>query len=118
MTYLTSKESCIVSKSVRGLFLAAGAWLLLVASPSLQAGVVFTTLHSFTTNLNGGLPSAPPIQGDDGFLYGTTTIGGTTRLGTVYRAATNGMFTLLYSFTNGIDGSHPTAGLIQATDGS
>jgi len=118
MTHLTSEEPCIVLKSVRLFLLAAGASLGLIASPSLQAGVVFTTLHSFTTNLNGALPYAPPIQGDDSFLYGTTSSGGTVKLGTVYRAATNGMYTLLYSFTNGIDGSHPTSSLIQGTDGS
>jgi uncharacterized repeat protein (TIGR03803 family) len=118
MTQLSSEKPSIVSNSVQKLLLLAGALLVLIASPSLQAGVVFTTLHSFTTNLNGGLPYAPPIQGEDGFLYGMTTIGGVTRLGTVYRAGTNGMFTLLYSFTNGIDGSHPTASLVQGTDGN
>ncbi len=117
MTHLTSKQLNMVLKLVRKLLLVGGAWLALVASPMLQGGVVFTTLHSFSTNLNGGLPYAPPTQADDGFLYGTTTIGGATRSGTIYRASTNGMFTLLYSFTNGIDGSHPTASLIQGTDG-
>ncbi len=127
MTQLRSQEPFIGIRPLRLLLLAAGAWFALVTLPSLQAGVVFTTLHSFSTNLTGAFPDAPPIQGDDGFLYGTTSeydnhdvtnFGGPTSSGTIYRVSTNGMFTQLYYFTNGMDGAFPMAGLIQGADGS
>jgi uncharacterized repeat protein (TIGR03803 family) len=45
-------------------------------------------------------------------LYGTALGGGTFGDGTVFAASTNGVFfTNLYSFTGGIDGSEPHAGL-------
>ncbi len=65
-------------------------------------------------------PAAALIEGHDGLLYGTTTYGGTTNLGTVFRLAKNGSgFCILHSFlgsANG-DGREPRGHLIQSTDG-
>jgi uncharacterized repeat protein (TIGR03803 family) len=54
------------------------------------------------------------IQGADGNLYGTSTAGN----GTVFRLTLPNTFTNLYSFTNGMDGATPLAGLLQASDGN
>jgi uncharacterized repeat protein (TIGR03803 family) len=58
------------------------------------------------------------VQGSDGFLYGTTLVGGGSRIGTVFQINTNGALTGLYSFTGGNDGGYPLAGLVQGSDGS
>jgi|SRR5581483_5493719 len=56
----------------------------------------FTTLHTFIGT--DGIPFNPllPIAGN---LYGTTTDGGDSHVGTVYRIAADGTFTVLHSFT-------------------
>jgi uncharacterized repeat protein (TIGR03803 family) len=61
------------------------------------------------------------MQGTDGSLYGTTFAGGTNGYGTVFKITLGGALTTLYSFcsmANCTDGSYPTAGLVQATDGN
>jgi uncharacterized repeat protein (TIGR03803 family) len=88
-----------------------------------QAGVVFTSLYSFTGTNDGAYPVAELVQGRDGNLYGTT--GGTNVLdgsgtngwGSVFQITTNGALTTLYSFTGGNDGAYCWAGLVQGSDG-
>jgi uncharacterized repeat protein (TIGR03803 family) len=43
-----------------------------------------------------------------GNLYGVTAYGGATTTGTVFKLATSGKLTVLYNFTNGVDGGFPT----------
>ena len=40
------------------------------------------------------------------------------RLGTVFKISATGALTTLYSFTGGMDGGHPKAGLVQGSDGN
>jgi len=83
-----------------------------------------TTLYSFCSQsgcTDGQNPAAPLIQASDGNLYGTTEYGGSTGYGTVFRITLSGGLTTLYSFCiqGGCpDGSHPQAGLVQASDGN
>jgi len=77
----------------------------------------FTTLFTFTYGPAGVNPSAGLVQGTDGYFYGTTCHGGSNYFGTIFKIDTNGMYTNLYSFTNGVDGANPLAGLVQGTDG-
>jgi len=72
--------------------------------------------YSLTSN-NGYVPLAGLVQGMDGGLYGTTSKGGASNVGTIFRMSTNEVFTILYSFTNGADGATPAAGLVQGTGG-
>ena len=65
--------------------------VLALASLGVQAGVIFTSLHSFQVLTNGGNPQAGLVQGSDGYFYGTTAQGGTNGgLGTVFKLSTNG----------------------------
>jgi uncharacterized repeat protein (TIGR03803 family) len=82
-------------------------------------GQTFTTLAAFGGSNGSGPYFAPLVQGVDGDFYGTTTYGGSSNLGTVFKITRDGTVTTLYSFctqTDCIDGLYPYAGLIQATD--
>jgi uncharacterized repeat protein (TIGR03803 family)/YVTN family beta-propeller protein len=86
-------------------------------------GGAVTTLYSFCSQANcpdGQWPGSGLILATDGNFYGTTSAGGTFRVGTVFRIAPTGKLTTLYNFcaqTNCTDGAGP-GGLIQATDGN
>lgn len=86
----------------------------------ITPGGTLTTLHSFNGS-DGESPFAGLVQGTDGNLYGTT--GGNAAhydRGTVFKITTGGSLTTIYSFsqTGFTNGSYPTAGLVQATDGN
>jgi uncharacterized repeat protein (TIGR03803 family) len=70
---------------------------------------------------DGEYPVGGLVQGNDGNFYGTTSMGGTANVGTVFRLTASGKLTTLYSFcsqTGCTDGEYPEAGLIQGTDGN
>jgi uncharacterized repeat protein (TIGR03803 family) len=97
---------------------------------SVTAGAVFkvtqggsaTTLYSFTGGSDGAYPYAPPIEGNDGNFYGTTTAGGNTTLcgsgcGTIYKITPAGTLTTLYQFDI-THGYAPYGPLAMGTDGN
>jgi uncharacterized repeat protein (TIGR03803 family) len=71
-----------------------------------------TVLHSFGAIGDGATPSAGLVQDAAGNLYGTTTSGGASNFGTVFKVDTAGKETVLYSFAGGSDGEDPIGGLI------
>lgn len=89
-----------------------------------------TILYSFTGGVNGSIDGAVPngslVQGADGSLYGTTSMGGTLPVnpllvptGTVFKVTLSGQETVLHTF--GIaagDGSCVIVGLILGSDGN
>ena len=85
-----------------------------------NAGVVYkldpagheTVLYSFSGGADGGQPNAGVIGDAAGNLYGTATYGGASGAGVVYKLDAAGHETVLYSFTGGIDGGGPEAGVI------
>ncbi len=79
-----------------------------------------TNLYSFGSYPNDGAdPQAGLVQGSDGNFYGTTSQGGTSGEGTVFRISPSGSEATLYSFAGSpTDGSGPRAGLVQGSDGS
>jgi uncharacterized repeat protein (TIGR03803 family) len=80
-----------------------------------SAGVL-TVLYSFSGGVDGSYPQAPPIEGIDGNLYGTTN-GLSSQSSTVYEFSRAGIFSTLYTF-NATDGDDTQAPLLQATDGT
>jgi uncharacterized repeat protein (TIGR03803 family) len=84
----------------------------------ISSGGAFSNLYSFTGGNDGANPYGVLVQGSDGYLYGTTSSGGTHTNGTVFRISIGGGLTNLYSFTGGDDGAKPYAGLVQGADGS
>jgi uncharacterized repeat protein (TIGR03803 family) len=84
----------------------------------ISADGAYTNLYSFTGGNDGENPTAGLLQGSDGNFYGTTEAGGSTNdAGTVFKISTNGLETVLYSFSGGIDGAVPN-GLVQGGDGN
>ncbi|MGA2687227.1 MAG: choice-of-anchor tandem repeat GloVer-containing protein [Candidatus Korobacteraceae bacterium] len=81
----------------------------------------FTTIYNFCSLgscADGSGPFGGLLQGADGYLYGTTTGGGTHFLyGTVFKIGLTGGLTTLHSFAAS-DGSSPNAKLLQASDGN
>jgi uncharacterized protein (TIGR03437 family) len=75
-----------------------------------------TTIYSFGVPPDGINPSVGLIQASDGNFYGTTSHGGASGIGTIFRITPTGTLTTLHSFY-GADGSNPNV-LIQATDGN
>jgi uncharacterized repeat protein (TIGR03803 family) len=85
----------------------------------ITPGGTLTTLYSFCSKsgcTDGEYTYATPIQGTDGNFYGTTFLGGSKELGTVFKITPSGTVTTLHTF-GGSDGSQPLAGLVQATNG-
>ena len=76
--------------------------------------------------LDGEWPLAAPVQGTDGNLYGTTSLGGSSTTcqlgcGTLYQLSLQGTLTTLHNFCSGglgcPDGSTPAAPLVQGSEG-
>ena len=67
------------------------------------------TLHIFTGNPDGATPTARVRVRPGGILYGTTSAGGASGAGTVYRVSSKGE-AVIYTFLGGSDGSQPSTG--------
>ena len=82
----------------------------------------FQLLHEFTGDANpspdGARPAGPLVEASDGYLYGTTTVGGSLNRGTLFRMSRTGGVSVVHEFVGGTDdGAYPGA-LVQATDGN
>ncbi len=95
---------------------SAGTGTLFRVSPAGERA----QLHSFGSGAGseGSGPLGGLTLGPDGFLYGTTSNGGTFNNGVVFRATTDGAVTPLHSFSGGSDGAVPYGGVSVAADGT
>jgi len=75
-------------------------------------------LQSFTGGADGGVPNGGLVIDKKGNLYGTTYVGGSAGLGTVFQVSSSGAFSSLYSFVDSAHGSHPNATLTLGPDGN
>jgi uncharacterized repeat protein (TIGR03803 family) len=101
-------------------------------------GTSFKVLHTFAAvtsdanaavpvNLDGAAPLGVLLQGADGFLYGTTSVGGVNGRGTIFKVGTDGSgFQLQHVFAAlpdsnsapvNVGGASPLAGLTDGKDG-
>lgn len=83
-----------------------------------------TTIYNFCAQSpcpDGESPDAGLALGTDGDFYGTTSAGGKSSAGIVFKITPRGVLTALHSFClqpNCADGAFPYVGLLQAADGS
>ena len=109
-TYTAVITNTLGSLATTGAVLA----VTIVTSP----GVALETVYSFDANGTIGFnPYAGLVQASDGKFYGTASQGGLTKQGTIFRVDTNGIASLVHSFSNGSEGAFPYAGLVQGTNG-
>jgi uncharacterized repeat protein (TIGR03803 family) len=83
-------------------------------------GSIFSVLHDFGVNQgDGSIPTGALIEGSDGWLYGTTSGGGSNGVGSVFRLALDGTgYAILYHFDSaGGGGWNPSGPLLEASDG-
>ena len=88
--------------------------LALGVSATSASAQNYELVHAFR---GSGEPRAHLIQARDGSFYGTTSLGGTNGLGTVFKMTSGGTLTTLHSFGSA-EGSRPEAALLQAADGN
>jgi len=83
------------------LFAAMLALVLAVTAPAQAQH--FHVLHEFTNTPDGAAPQGALVRDQAGNLYGTTTFGGPSSAGTVYKIDPTGQETVLFAFdiTNG-----------------
>ena len=82
----------------------------------------YQVLHSFSGGLNGSEASQGSLIRDAvGNLYGTTSAGGASGIGTVFKLDAAGNYQVLHSFTgdfSGPGGAYPSGGLIRDAAGN
>jgi uncharacterized repeat protein (TIGR03803 family) len=86
-------------------------------------GSDYTLLHSFgSTDGDAGTPLASVIEASDGFLYGTTSNGGTNSVGSVFKFSRDGtVYSVIFSFERLPFGgccANPKARLLEGPDGA
>jgi uncharacterized repeat protein (TIGR03803 family) len=89
----------------------------------MSKGGVVKVLHNFTGYPNdGNLPVGTLAQASNGTLYGTTYLGGTKNIGTIFKISPTGTgYAVLHNFDRSVDiteGANPLAGLTLGTDGN
>jgi uncharacterized repeat protein (TIGR03803 family) len=97
------------------------------AIPSSRAGLSSASTPPSTVTIlvnfdgtNGQDPFTENlVQGKDGNLYGTTTYGGSSNDGTIFKMTPGGTLTTIHTFTGvGTDGAIPLCGLALGVDGN
>src|SRR4030042_1374463 len=90
----------------------AAAILLLSLTFAVRAE--YRVLHHFAGGANDGAMSECSLICSDSTLYGMTSYGGSSDLGTIFKINTDGnSFQVLHSFTSpAVDGTFPTGSLI------
>ncbi len=105
-------------------FAISGFLLVLLATAPASQAQTFTSLYSLCSQSNctdGGSPWAGLVQSTDGNLYGTTSGGGDSGGGVIFKITPSGTLTTLYGFCSQsgcLDGSDPIAGLVQGRNGN
>src|SRR6266516_7861459 len=92
--------------------------------PSGSGGSVFRVTSAglenqiYALGSDGTGPERGLTLGTDGNFYGTTSLGGASNNGVLFKVSPNGTYTALHEFAGGTDGANPTAPPIVASDGN
>ncbi|HXM24374.1 MAG TPA: choice-of-anchor tandem repeat GloVer-containing protein [Terriglobales bacterium] len=105
-----------------------GCGVVFELSPT-SSGWKETVLYRFTGGSDGGYPQSALVLDQHGNLYGTTTVGGNfagqnctgAGCGTIFKLQLSSggwTETVLYAFSDGLDGQFPWAGLVRDAAGN
>jgi uncharacterized repeat protein (TIGR03803 family) len=94
-----------------------GCGIVYKLAPNSSGGWTLSVLHTFTGPPDGENPSGELTRDAQGYLYGTTTSGGASNLGTVFKLRAR-QETVLHSFKGGADGEQPASGLLLDSAGN
>ena len=84
-----------------------------------MTGSNYTVLHRFVIASEGSMPLGGVIEGSDGFLFGTTSLGGSGGAGTIFKLGKDGTgFTVLRQFASTGDCRNPQSELLEGSDGA
>jgi uncharacterized repeat protein (TIGR03803 family) len=104
------------SRRATTLLSAAVVWVA-AAGPG-RAELALQTLYEFFPSATSGThPTCRLVEGDNGSFYGTTSYGGSSNVGTIFRFTSSGSLTTVFSFSN-TNGSYPYGGLALGDDRS
>jgi uncharacterized repeat protein (TIGR03803 family) len=94
----------------------SGCGVLYELSPKADGSWTERVIHTFENKDDGQSPMGNLTMDASGNLYGTTSYGGSSYLGSVFELSptNNGTWTskLLYEFSGGSDGCYPVAGIV------
>jgi uncharacterized repeat protein (TIGR03803 family) len=77
-----------------------------------------SVLYAFAGGTDGFYPRKGLFLDDEGNLYGVTSDGGDSDMGTAFKLAPDGTKTTLHSFTGGSDGGDPNSDLVADAEGN
>ena len=102
-------------------FMLLAALASLMPRAGLAQATAYYTLYSFKGDPDGAQPKGAVVIGKGGVLYGTTFLGGTSRLGTIFELtptkAVPWKETVLHNFS-GPDGQYPESALVFGSTGA
>jgi uncharacterized repeat protein (TIGR03803 family) len=84
----------------------------------LTPGGVESVLWNSSGGTDGWTPKGALVIGSDGNLYGTTSLGGTDGVGAIIRVTFAGIETVIWNFSDAIEGRLPAPNLITGSDGN
>jgi uncharacterized repeat protein (TIGR03803 family) len=90
---------------------------VLAAMPLASWAGTLTVVHNFTGGSDGGSPVDGLMINAKGAFFGTTSTGGASGLGTVFKIVAGGTQTVLHGFKGGPDGATPNGGVIGNASG-
>lgn len=119
---MTSRRGPILRNSAILQLLPAATLAIVVlafaATSPLATAQTLALLHTFSGGAEGATPQSSLIMDSSGNIYGTTTDGGSSNCGTIFRLDPAGNETILYTFSGGLDGQYPVGGLLRDKSGN
>jgi len=84
----------------------------------LTTAGVFTVVHEFNYNPDGGSPRGHLVLGKDGNFYGITVSGGTYGYGTIFKMTPAGVYSTLKALNGTTDGGPSYGSITEGADGN
>jgi len=101
----------------QGCYQGNGCGVVFELSKAGTETVLYTFCPGGNSCADGAWPSGGLIEDATGNIYGTTSQGGASNWGAVFKLSPTGTENVLYSFTGTADGAYPFAGVIQDAKG-